>query len=539
MTDVPTLTSATAANFAVLNPLDKSAAMTLSNGNLTMNYTAGGETRVRGTIQIPSTGKWYFDFTCGASFAGYVGIASASAPLDSTGAQSYGWNETGRFYVNGSFSTTPFPSFTTGDVLGVAVDTTANTILFYKNGVAVPAGAQSISSSFIYFPFALLANGTYNANFGQQPFAYTPPTNFVALNTFNLPTSTIVKGNTVMDATIYTGDGTTPKTRTNAASFQPDLVWIKSRSSAYSHNIFDSVRGAGLARSLQSDNTNSEATNAVNTALYGYLSAFNSNGFSTTNGTGDVWVNQNGGTYVAWQWQAGQGSSGSNTNGSITSTVSVNASAGFSVVTYAGTGAAATVGHGLGVSPSLIIVKNRTNAFSWSVYSASLGNTQYLFLNSTNAAASDVGQWNNTTPTSSVFSIGTSNNTGASATNYVAYCWTPIAGFSAFGSYTGNGSADGTFVYTGFRPKFILIKGSSFVSNWFIEDSARNGYNVNNGVALRPNLSNAEDGTTNYNIDILSNGFKLRSSAADSNTSGATFIYAAFAENPFKNALAR
>jgi hypothetical protein len=432
-----------------------------------------------------------------------------------------------------------------GDVLIIAVDFDAGKGWVGKNGTWYDSGNPSAGTS----PCTTTVSGgmtpayqAYNAgslsfNAGQRAFSYTPPTGFVALNTYNLPTSTIVKGNTVMDATLWTGDGTTPKSQTNAAGFKPDFVWIKSRSNAYSHNLFDSVRGAGAARSLQTDNTKSESDVAVDTALYGYLSAFNSNGFSTTNGsTTPVWVNASGSTYVAWQWQAGQGTNTSNTNGTITSTVSVNASAGFSVVTFTGqTSGVGTVGHGLGVAPSLIIIKSRANAYGWPVYHISLGNTNYIVLNTTNAVAADANEWNNTSPTSSVFTLGTNFISYGTA---VAYCWTPIAGYSAFGSYTGNGSADGTFVYTGFRPKFVLIKWSGGVENWAIIDTSRATYNavINQ---LFSNTAGAENTDANQAVDILSNGFKLRGSLDLFNRSSGAYIYMAFAENPTKYALAR
>ncbi len=218
-------------------------------------------------------------------------------------------------------------------------------------------------------------------------------------------------------------------------------------------------------------------------------------------------------------------------------TVSVNATAGFSVVTYTGTGANATVGHGLGVAPRMIIVKRRNNGTdNWRVYHASIGAGNTLALNSTNASASSSVTWNNTAPTSTVFSVGTESNTNASGSTIVAYCWAEIAGFSKFGSYTGNGSTDGTFVYTGFRPKFIIIKTSSNVDSWYVLDTSRSTYNATN-QRLFPNLSNAE--SSGDAIDILSNGFKNRSTTTINNLNGATYIYMAFAENPFKNALAR
>jgi hypothetical protein len=421
-----------------------------------------------------------------------------------------------------------------------AFDLDNNKIFFGKNGTwfnsSDPAAGTSPAYTLTagtYCPIARpynanLVGASFANNFGQRPFSYTPPTGFVALNTYNLPTNTIVKGNTVMDATLYTGNGST-QTITNAAGFKPDLVWVKGRSNATDNELTDSVRG--VTKSLISNSTAAEATDTQG------LTAFNSNGF--TLGT-DANYNGSGRTFVGWQWQAGQGTTSSNTNGTITSTVSVNASAGFSVVTYTGTGANATVGHGLGVAPSWIIVKSRSaSGQDWRVYTATVGNTGVVTLNSDGAAViNQSGFWNNTSPTSSVFSVGGSASTNGSGTTYVAYCWTPIAGYSAFGSYTGNGSADGPMIYTGFRPKFVLIKSTTSANDWIIEDTARNTYNVSNSK-LSPNTSGAEfTDTSAVGIDFLSNGFKIRGTDGSINTSN-TYIYAAFAENPFKNALAR
>jgi len=339
-----------------------------------------------------------------------------------------------------------------------------------------------------------------------------------------LPTSTIVKGNTVIDATLWAGNSST-QSIVNAAPFKPDFVWIKNRTSGNNHALFDSVRGATLR--LYSDSTIAEQTEATT------LTAFNSNGFSVSSSGA---VNASANNYVGWQWQAGQGSSSSNTNGSITSTVSVNASAGFSVVTWTGTGANATVGHSLGVAPSLMISKSRSGAGAWVIaltYSGFTYSSDY-FQFDTGAKRTDGAStvWV-TAPTSSVFSIGSSFGSGVT---YVNYCWTPIAGFSAFGSYTGNGSADGPFVYLGFRPKWVLLKNTGGVASWYALDTARNTYNVMDNV-LVPNTASAEVAITS--IDCLSNGFKLRTTTTDINGSGTTYIYAAFAENPFKNALAR
>jgi hypothetical protein len=358
-----------------------------------------------------------------------------------------------------------------------------------------------------------------------------------------MPTPTIPAGNLYFNATLWTGDGaTSPRTITNGVagqSFQPDLVWSKDRTSAYNHQLFDSVRGTGSSKNLMSNDTAAEGTNA---SSFGYLSAFNSNGFSLTKGTDPgneyLWVGKTNDNYVAWQWKAG-GTAVTNTSGTISSQVSANTTSGFSVVTYTGTGVNATVGHGLGVAPSMVIVKVRTGTttYGWRVYHVSLGATKYLQLNAVDRAET-FGDWNNTAPTSSVFSIGATSPqvNNQSGSTYVAYCWAPIAGYSAFGSYTGNGSTDGPFIYLGFRPKWLFTKRTDSTSNWQQVDSSRNPINVT-GAPLYPNLANAESGTSD--LDLLSNGFKCRSANSDANASGGTYIYMAFAENPFKYANAR
>jgi hypothetical protein len=331
-----------------------------------------------------------------------------------------------------------------------------------------------------------------------------------------------------MDATTYTGNGST-QTITNASAFKPDLVWVKCRSAAKGNILNDSVRGAG--KLLSSESTAAESGNSGD-----LIGSFNSNGFQVNlnyaGGSNDA-SNQNGGTFVGWQWQAGQGTNTTNTSGSITSTVSVNTTAGFSIVTYTNTASGVgTVGHGLGIAPKMIVVKKRDTSSSFSVYHASLANTQFLQLEATIAATTSANRWNSTSPTSTVFSLGSDWIGSATA---VAYCWAEIAGFSKFGSYTGNASANGTFVYTGFRPKFVMTKGSGTVSVWSITDASRNTYNLSNNF-LQPNATTAEAATGE--VDILSNGFKLRGTNSSWNGSS-TYIYMAFAENPFKNANAR
>jgi hypothetical protein len=527
MTDVPTLTSATVANYATLNPLNlASSGVTSTNANLLATSTGAAYRSLTSTIDLP-TGSWYFEITAGANSAGdnvMVGIQPVTENLQSnyvgSSATSYGYGSSGKKY-NSPTAATYGATWTSGDVIGIAFN--GSTLTFYKNGTSQGDAYTGLSGNFVFSVSAY--NSSASVNFGQRPFSYTPPTGFKALNTFNLPDSTIVKGNTVMDATLYTGTGASLSI-TNAGAFKPDFVWMKGRSNVRNNNLYDSVRGT--TKELSSNSTGAESTNSTG------LTAFNSNGWTIGSDGG---INTSSETYVGWQWQAGQGTTSSNTNGSITSTVSVNATAGFSIVTYTGNSTAgATVGHGLGVAPAMIITKTRSTALgNWGVYHASLGATKGLNLNNTIAAATLIQFWNNTAPTSSVFSVGTSNDVNGAST-YVAYCWAEIAGFSKFGSYTGNGSTDGPFVYTGFRPKYVMIKRTDTTSNWVVMDTSRGTYNASYPY-LDPDLSDAEGGP--IAMDFLSNGFKLRLTSAAWNASGGTYIFMAFAENPFKNANAR
>jgi len=366
------------------------------------------------------------------------------------------------------------------------------------------------------------SGASMTVNFGQRPFAYTAPSGFKALCTANLPAPTIVKPSTVMDVKLYTGNGTTQNI--TGLGFNPDLVWMKVRNyHIYYHELVDSVRGVN--KSLFSNATDAEAT--INT-----LTAFNSDGFTvSTNGGANVGTNDNGRPFVAWCWDAGTTTT-TNTQGSISSQVRANASAGFSVVTAtksSGSSTAQTFGHGLGVEPHMIILKRRNGSESWYVYNKVLGNAARLQLNETSAVTNGSGVWGSTTPTSQVFTVQSFNDG-----DFVAYCFAPVAGYSSFGSYTGNGSADGPFVYTnGMRPRWVMIKRSSADSsggNWIIKDTLRPVYNTTN-LNLFANSSTSE--STEYPFDILSSGFKIRDTNVDINTSGATYIYAAFAESPF------
>jgi len=335
-----------------------------------------------------------------------------------------------------------------------------------------------------------------------------------------MPYTTIKKPSDYFNTVLYTGNSSTQSI--TGVNFQPDLAWIKRRSSIQYHGIYDSVRGA--TKVLASNATDAETT-------HDGLTSFDSDGYTLGN-IGRT--NTSGETYVGWNWLGANGTA-SNTDGSITSTVSANTTSGFSIVSYTGTGSNATVGHGLGVAPSMVIVKLRSSTGNWQVYHQTLGNTKAIPLNTTDTPVTDSGFWNNTSPTSSVFSLGTgyADNTNSNGGTYIAYCFAEKQGFSKFGSYTGNGSTDGTFIYTGFKPAFVLTKASSDLKDWVLLDNKRDNFNLMN-KKLFSNNSDAEYSGQNA-CDFLSNGFKLRDNATNAfaiNDSGRTHIYMAFADEP-------
>ena len=518
-------------NYPTLNPLDTATAMqaSLSSGNLELNANtaSGGSGNSRATIAVNS-GKWYFE----ATLSGYAGSSNLRAGWD-TAVAGVGTGSSG---IAGAYK-----EVSSNQTVIIAVD--LNNLLAWvgSNGTwdagnpSAGTGGTSISlSGYLAVPFVRDNSGTagnggkWTVNFGQRPFSYTPPTGFLSLNTQNLPASTITNGAAYMAATLWTGNGTSQSisNSANGVSFQPDLVWIKARSTG-SYGNYSANAITGVTKYLSSDSTAAEVTAGD------VIQTFNSGGFSLST---SVVANASAQTYVGWQWNAG-GTTVTNTSGSISAQVRANPTAGFSVVTYTGTGAAATVGHGLGVAPDMVIIKSRSLAGeNWIVYHISLGNAQQLNLNTTGAQAASTN-FNSTSPTSSVFSIGSGTAVNSNTNTYVAYCFDAVAGYSAFGSYTGNGSADGPFVYTGFRPKFIMVKRTDTAGyGWFMWDSSRNTYNVVN-LYLQANASTAEQ--TFASLDILSNGFKIRGAPADFNATSSTQIYAAFAENPLKFSLAR
>ena len=527
-------------NYATYNALFKAANSIYSNGNLEhLSATPGGSYESGVSTIGVSSGKWYAEFTVAA--LGSDAIAGVStAPYNILNSwpgfinDSIGYEAVlGQFYKDGVGGQN-VSTYNVNDVIGVALDLDNGGIWFSKNGTwqgtGGPNPATNTSPAYTgltgthFFASGTGGSGRIIANFGQRPFAYAAPSGFKALCTANLPDPTIADGSTAMDVVTYTGNGSTQTI--SGLNFSPDLVWIKNRAQADNHKLLDTVRGA--TNELESNTADAEVANADG------LTAFNSNGFALG---ADAEYNTNSEAYVAWTWDAGT-STVSNTDGSITSSVRANPSAGFSIVSYTGNGiSATTIGHGLGVAPAFIIVKNLDyDGTSFSVYHQELGATKVAFLNSSAAPTTSSFFWNNTDPTSSVIHLNTSLTVNSSGDRHVAYCWAPVEGYSAFGSYTGNGILDGPFVFTNHRPRWILLKRTDTTSDWTIIDTAREGYNVDNDP-LYANLTDVE-GTADL-VDILSNGFKLRANATSVNASAGEYIYASFAEKPFKTARAR
>jgi hypothetical protein len=563
-------------NYCTLNTLAKPSQFpALAEGSLrTGDTNVGNFHQTVGSTVAVNTGKWYWEITLnGTTYnSRSLGIAFASQLAYAAATNQNGmWNTTSdlkdyrAILIANSTTVTPCRSIagtvttatnitlpstlTASSVFMVAMDVGTGAIWFGLNGTWLKSATAAeiiagTTTNAVYTdigsPSDFWTPAVYNyigassgygfiANFGQRPFSYTPPTGFKALNTQNLPAATIKNGATSFAATTYTGTGASlAVTNTvNNISFQPDFVWTKSRSNAYSNHLEDAVRGVG--QRLLSDSTAAEVT-----GTNGKLTAFNSNGFTQDGG---VEVGASAATYVAWQWNAG-GSTVTNTAGSISSQVRANPTAGFSVVTYTGSGANVNVGHGLGVAPNMIIIKSRSAVSDWYVYHSSIGTGKYILLNTT---AATVTAANYFTGTSSTVFSATSAATGinTSSATYVAYCFAPVAGYSAFGSFTGNGAADGPFVFTGFRPRFVMIRNPAIVANWLIFDSSRDTYNQ----TVLFFFANSDGVETNSSgtvaLDFVSNGFKIRQTSGNINGSGNALIYMAFAENPFNNSLAR
>ena len=577
-------------NFCIFNFSDPTN-MTLAEGNLETDKASNASNDgVNGTFLLTS-GKWYFEFkpkyfSGGSGGFGNVGVRNPSGSAKDALGSGNAPNATVLYLFDGNVQdfnsdTTYFPSGGSGNtygatgsemIYGVALDMDNGKIWFSINGTYPNSGNPATGANEArddintnhpngVFPTIASYNVAFIANFGQNPsfnndvgnsghsvgtesdskgiglFRYAPPSGYLAICSSNLSDTTISpsKATQADDHFVtvpYTGNGST--TQNISIGLKPDWVWLKSRSnnSGY-HTLVDSSRGDIALGSDQSiaeysvSEFNINTDNTIDVVHYG-------NNYS---------MNTNAATFVAWNWVANGGTTSSNSDGDITSTVQANTDAGFSIVTYTGTGTQSdTVGHGLGKKPAWVLVKSRSEAQNWHVYHQGLDSSAphnyTIFLNATNArASSSSNYWGGSAPTTTVIGVGNDNSSNKSSTTYVMYCFAEIEGYSKFGTYTGNGSTDGTFVPLGFRPAFVMIKRYNGTGNWFIMDNKRLGYNPNNYRLVAD--STLEEHTATSIIDIFSGGFKCKTTSTNTNGSSDTYIYMAFAEQPFQFSNAR
>jgi len=545
-------------NWCTLSPyLGKTRSnASFSNGNMKVT-TGSGASNIGCTFGV-SSGKWYAEFKCTAKSSVHfmIGVASIfgfDGERQTNESQSDGFglaylggdsSPTGNKMTDGGGSSSYGAAYNTGDIIGVKLDMDNKTVNFAKNNSY--QGSLSISTTkgdatTNFFTFCMGggqggATQTFEANFGASGFTYTPPSGFLALNSKNLAESNVKKGSDYMFSKTYTGTGS--QQAIGGLDFSPDWVWVKRRNSSSFHIISNTVLGAN--NYLVSNNTDAESVGGGSQLING----FNSDGFDV--GTESA-VNASGGTYVGWCWEAGS-STVTNTSGSINSQVRAVPEAGFAIVTYSGNGSNATIGHGLGIKPSSYIIKRRDSGSgntNWRVYHAQMNQGSspeefHLQLNSSDQQAGQSNIFNDTQPTSSVFSIGTHASTGENGGNFVAYVFAEIPGYSKFGMYKGTGGNDNNaLVFCGFRPHWILLKKITGGETWCLIDTSRDTFNVGGGK-LAPNNTNSESSITGGDrCDIYSCGFKPRDGAGQFGGGGATYVYWAFAENPFKIARAR
>jgi len=526
-------------NYATLNPLHQLATATLANGNLQTTSSNPAFS----TFLLKS-GKWYCEHTstAGGSYNlcfSQIDHPSGATPSDSN-SKSIGWYGGNGYVYWGAGSSSSLGGTTmTGldgsgymqnygvnDILGAAIDMDNSTIKFYKNGTEVGSIDFSTGTAWRFTEGMYVSqfNGTGHFNFGQRAFANSNvPSGYKSLNTANLPEPTIADGSKYFDTKVWSGTGSSQAI--TGYDFSPDFAWIKRRNATASHMVFDTIRTA--TKGLHTDSTQAEFTDTTT------LTAFNTDGFTLG---GHSYSNASGGTYAGWAWDAGT-STVTNNDGSITTNVRTNASAGFSIIGYTGNGTVgATIGHNLNSKPEFFIFKVRSDSGSWYTYHKSYGATKYLTLDRTHGAVVNA-YLNNTEPTSSIITLKNTHEVNGAGQGIICYAWTSIPGYSSVGSYTGNGDASGPFVFTGFKPAWILYKRSDVGGNdWTILDSTRGPSNVIDEY-LQASNSNAEASTTMF--DFLSNGFKPRLTSAGHNASGGTYVYFALAENPFKTARAR
>jgi len=569
-------------NWCELNPLSKgSGTITFSEGNLKSSTSANLAPSEHGaTFTIPKSGKWYWEaaytgaLTNGgqATMMGIMDIDTQTVGLsgnhlnNTTGDYITYYSHNSGVYENNTLDSS-FSGNEAAATVGFALDMDNGYLFIHLNGTYIggtpnfSTGANHAAEPNItrtWLPFFGASGGgaiTWRANFGQDSagissaqspdngigtFEYDVPADYKALCSQNLPEPEIIDGSENFNTVLWTGNGSDGRSITGVG-FDPNFVWIKSRNLATSHLLNDTVRGAN--KSLFSEGGTEETPNNGG----GYLSAFVTDGFSVTSGSsGDDAVNDSSDTYVSWNWKAGTAFSNSaGANGaSIASSGQVDTKAGFSIVSYTGSGSNATVAHGLGVAPSMVIIKARddtTGDGNWLVYAkaGTVDETDYLLLNSSTKAEDEAGAFNDTAATTTTFSVGTFVDLNQSSITYIAYCFANIEGYCKVGSYLGNDDPDGTFVYTGFRPAWVMIKKYNLAGQWWgIYDSARDPENLVQ-QRLWANEVTIESAYSTDELDFLSNGFKPRGNYDSINGSGSSYLYLAFAESPFKYANAR
>ena len=566
-------------NWCVGNPLSSTSNNTFAEGNLKVTGSGVNYYNYLASMGMETGGKYYYEVYSNRRDSSYWAVGICKPDVFTHGMSVY--NTAGSmalqqgqsvYYLNSTVGSATNRYNSTEYIFSFAIDLDNNLFHFRADGgtwensgdPAAGSGGYAIASAMqgiTLMPWFGPNGANYQIlNFGQDSsfantktsgsagasdangvgdFFYSPPSGFLALASSNLPDAAIIDGTEHFNTVTYTGDGASSKSITGVGfNAAPDLVWVKNRASAYDHALMDSVRGASAAY-LSTNNTASESTYG---SLYGDFTSFDSDGFTVAEGSDstypDAAFNQSSEAYVAWNWLAGTAFSNDASAtgvGTIDSSGRANTTAGFSIVSYTGTGSAGTIKHGLSAAPpEMLIVKNRDTARDWMVYHSALGASKRIWLNYTYAEDSGTAAsatWNDTAPTSTVFSVGTNIHSNESGDDFICYAFHSVEGYSKVGSYVGNGNSDGPFVYTGFRPSFLLVRRADGVSHWMIFDVARHPSNVND-LRLFPNLANAED--SSYSVDLLSNGFKPRHTGSDFNTSSGNYIYLAFADQPFK-----
>ena len=535
-------------NLATFNGLyrDYDSTPTYSAGNLRMDATTSSWFNAVSTISV-SSGKWYAEFLTKSSTAMFVNIMESNKlptyyPAYHTFAYAYYYN--GQKWTNGSGSSYG-DSYTNGDIIGVALDMDNGNVYFYKNGTVQNSGTAAftgLSGDFVIGVSTSGTSGEWTANFGSDgsfnnrrgfgtnsddngigQFVYAPPSGYLALCSANLSDPTIgpqasTQAGQHFNSKLWTGTGADADAKTGVG-FQPDWLWAKDKNYANNHILIDSSRG--VTKYLQSSQTSAEATDS------NILQSFDSDGF-TTIGQGINYASIS--DYVAWLWKANGGTTSSNTQGTVTSTVQANTIAGFSIIQYVGTGSALSYGHGLDERPTFYIVKDRDATNAWFIQYFD-GSSDYYLAFSTASATS----LSNFTPDATKMNYGGSSTLiNTSSRNYIVYAFHSVPGYSKVGTYVGNSSTNGTYVYVGFRPAFVLIKNTTVGGNWCLFDNKNTPINPVNLMMLADTAGTQSAGGTGDNLDFLSNGFKLRDNSSGRNATGSTYLYLAFAEQPFK-----